>query len=424
MSRTKPIGRERGSTSVQILVILVPVFFGFMGFAIDLGRMYLVRGELKAAANAMALAAAARLAGTDASIEAATASARLVIENTGGYASKYDFGNVVIGEGTGRLTSAMPEPSFYETVAGATGEGEGVLTEAGSATARHVRVDITADAPLIFWSFLSLGQERRTPIAVRAVAGISAPLCTACGIEPIAIAPLNPEDTTHFGFTLNERYTFGYFCTGVPQPSGLQGATQRVPYMLLNRYNEEATLFPEETSQLFRIGAGGLPPSTNPARSCVAVNAQETGWVSVQPLPCQQNRVPAGVTAFACGLATRLDTTLSSQCETITEAATIVTAYTADPDTTNLDYYAAYTGNFRRVLTVVVVDTLSPAGTLTVLGFRQFLIQPDQNATTISPGDSNARFVATYIGSPVPLRQGSFSGCTLTAGPGKVVLHQ
>jgi hypothetical protein len=39
-----------------VLVILVPVLFGFMGFAIDLGRMYLIRGELNTAANAMAVA--------------------------------------------------------------------------------------------------------------------------------------------------------------------------------------------------------------------------------------------------------------------------------------------------------------------------------------------------------------------------------
>ena len=32
--------------SIQLAVILVPVVFGLMGFALDLGRLYLVRGEL------------------------------------------------------------------------------------------------------------------------------------------------------------------------------------------------------------------------------------------------------------------------------------------------------------------------------------------------------------------------------------------
>ena len=52
---------ERGATTIQLLVILVPVLFGFIGFAVDLGQLYLVRGELKVAANSMALAAAQKL---------------------------------------------------------------------------------------------------------------------------------------------------------------------------------------------------------------------------------------------------------------------------------------------------------------------------------------------------------------------------
>ncbi len=40
--------------SMQMLVFLVPVIFGLMGFALDLGRLYLVRGELMHAAEAKA----------------------------------------------------------------------------------------------------------------------------------------------------------------------------------------------------------------------------------------------------------------------------------------------------------------------------------------------------------------------------------
>ena len=47
-----------------------------------------------------------------------------------------------------------------------------------------------------------------------------------------------------------------------------------------------------------------------------------------------------------------------------------------------------------------------------------------------NPSDANGRFVATYIGSPMPLKQGNiddrfgFGVCPATSGPGKVVLHQ
>ena len=61
-TESEPVARAR--SRIQLLVILVPVLFGFMGFAIDLGRLYLIRGELNQAANAMALAAAAQLNGT------------------------------------------------------------------------------------------------------------------------------------------------------------------------------------------------------------------------------------------------------------------------------------------------------------------------------------------------------------------------
>jgi hypothetical protein len=61
---------------------------------------------------------------------------------------------------------------------------------------------------------------------------------------------------------------------------------------------------------------------------------------------------------------------------------------------------------------------------MTILGFRQFLVIPTQGATIINPADSLGRFVALYAGSVAPLKQGRFDGCQLSAGPGKVVLHQ
>jgi Flp pilus assembly protein TadG len=419
------VARERrGATAVHLLVIFVPVLMGFMGFAVDLGRLYLIRGELKTAANAMALAAASRLIGTEASSETASAAAQLAINNGGGFGDKYDFGSVVIGEGRGILTSATPEPTYYDTAGAATEQGEGGGGQATGSTARHVRIDIVADAPLIFWSFLSLGQERKTPIAARAVAGMSAPLCTACGIEPIAIQAIDASDSTDFGFTRNSRYTFGFFCTGIPAPGGLGGAPQRIQYLLLNRLNEEAALFPDESSQLFRIGANGLPPNSNPARACLTVNASEQQWANAAPVACNVNQVPATVTNFACGIANRFNPAPQTGCTEIPEVDTIASAYLADTDVTDMDDYAAYTGNMRRIITVPVVEALVPGGTMTIIGFRQFLVQPNQNDITTNPSDMNGRFVGSYIGSVVPVKQGNFGGCSQAAGPGKVVLHQ
>jgi hypothetical protein len=416
--------------SVQLLVILVPVIFGLMGFAVDLGRLYTIKGELKAAADAAALAAAAQLAGTDASTGNASAMARLTIENASGYGNRYNFAGNAIGETEGSLSSEIPEPTYHQAVVDATGtntsEGGGGGEVSGQ-LARHVKVTLRADAPLLFWGLLAAGSERKTPIEVSAVAGRSAPLCTACAIEPLAIGALDPEDTTDFGFVLAIKYTFGYSCNGTPTPSGIQGATQRIPYLLLNRYDENATLFPDENQQAYRIGAQGLPASPNPLLACVRILSEEGEqvWVNAAPNNCSQANVPSPVRSLVCGLYARFDSTIPDACVNVPEVDTMVQAYLPDVDLADLEDYAAYTGNGRRVITVPVVDALNPAGAMSVLGFRQFLVDPDPAlATTINAGDQNGRFVALYIGSVAPLRQGRFDGCQQTAGPGKVVLHQ
>jgi hypothetical protein len=415
---------------MQLLVILVPVVFAFMGFAVDLARLYLIRGELQTAANSAALAAASRLLGIDAALTQAADQAKFSFDAENGFANKYDFGAVTIGEGTGFLNSEEPSLTFFETMAAATGDGEG--GEASGATAKYAKVTITADAPLLFFSFLPIASERKTPIQISAVAGVSAPLCTACGIEPIALAALDPADLVDFGFVKNTRYTLGYVCNGTPTPSGVAGA-QRVEYMMLNRYNEEATLYPDETSQAFRIGAQGMlptaatdnstDPATFPRRACITVTTDEVVWVNAAPLNCNANRVPGPVSAFTCGLSMRFDTAVQANCANIGDVDAIAALYQVDTDITDLEDYAAYAGNGRRIITVAIVETLS-TGPVQALGFRQFLIQPDTGSTTVNAGDSNGRFVASYIGSVMPLKQGRFDGCQLAAGPGKVVLHR
>ena len=85
------------------------------------------------------------------------------------------------------------------------------------------------------------------------------------------------------------------------------------------------------------------------------------------------------------------------------------------------------------MITVAVVDTLAAAvtATMTVLGFRQFLLELNTDGTLLNAGDTNGRFVVQYIGNPKPVRQGYFDdrfqlSCPIGgfSGPGKVVLHQ
>lgn len=407
---------------MQLLVLLVPVIFGLMGFAVDLGRLYLIRGELKTAADAMALAAAQQLIGTESALDNASNTALLTLDQGSGVGNRYNFGMLQLGQSTGLLSSELPQPAYFSTLEAAVA-GDETLSEAGGTEARYVRVTATAEAPLLFWSLLSLGAERKTIVRAQAVAGISAPLCTACGIEPIAIAALDQEDPINFGFTANTRYTLAYSCTGSPSPSAISGSVQVIPYVLLDHYNAEATTLADEQTQLYRIGAQGLLPSTNSALACLAINAEKQIWTNAAPRACNQ-AVVSQVTSFLCGLATRFSAETPEACAGVPEIDSVAAAYSPDTDLTELDDYAAYTGNARRVITVAVVDSIANTSSMIVLGFRQFLVEPNPNDVTINPADRNGRFAALYIGYPVPVKQGRFDGCMITAGPGKVVLHQ
>src|SRR5262249_11268750 len=362
--------------SIQLLVIMVPVLFGLMGFALDLGRLYLVRGELQQAANAMALAAASQLIGTSASLDNATAAANRMLDNTSGTANKFNFGSLVAGAESGALTTPL-QPAFFSTytdAAAAAGNG------ADGTTATFAQINLTADAPLLFWSLLPGGEARRTTVVSRAIAGVSAPLCTACGIEPFAVAAIDANDTVNFGFgdpTAGALYTFAFQCSGTTIVPALPGTTVVVRYALLNP-NDPANAN-DESQQLYRAGFAGTGPSTSPNPTgsvvplgCFSVNdASETLWLS--PNLCGTAR--AGVPEALCGLYSRFDNANPPAiCSTnVTGFTDLALSNTQDTDvvTGGADLYSAYTGNGRRVVTLPIVNALASdvVSTMTVLGF-------------------------------------------------------
>ena len=411
----------RGAATIQLLVILVPVLFGLIGFAVDLGMIYSMKGELKAGAAAMALAGAQQLIGTDSSTTAA-ATAMSVTSNN------YYFQRFPIGQGSGTRISTISDPVYYATAADAIANGVG---GAAGAQARYVRVSVTGQMPPLFWGFLPLlTSTRNITVAATAVAGVSAPLCLACGIEPIAVAALNQSDTTDFGFTQNIEYSLSYLCTGGTPPPVLAGASQTIYYVLLNRFDPSATVFPDEGSQAFQYAAGGLPGTISnsacPAGqscACFRVNNTESLWTDATVNTC--GTVASLVTSTLCGLDARFESSPANACSNIQAVDTLSTIYTPDTDVNPYGTYNSYTGNGRRVVTIPIVDMLSSSGTMTVLGFRQFLLIPQQTPPPyIDPSNSYGSFAALYIGSVVPVPQGRFDGCQQTAGPGKVVLHQ
>lgn len=421
--QAESLALQRGAIAIHLLVILVPVLFAMIGFALDLGILYSTKGELKTAAEAMALAAAERLNGTTASTGNATTEAQNTIENTSGSGNRYYFHGLPIGQSSGNTTSTVDAPLYFASVTDALASATIPGSDVSGPQARHVRVTLTGQTQLLFWSFLPIVSDRRISVLATAVAGISAPLCQACGIEPYAVAAIDPTDLVNFGFTADTKYSFTYLCTGT-QPTLLPGATSLVSYILLNRQDPNAVLYPDPSSQVFRDAAGGLPGSTNSALSCFRVNTTEVVWPNAVANACTANTVAPLVTEALCGLASRFDSATPTVCAGIPSVDTLYTIYPPDTDTADYDGYADYTGNGRRLITVPVVDTVSDSANMTILGFRQFLVIPAQGSAIINPADSLGRFVALYAGSVAPLKQGRFDGCQLSAGPGKVVLHQ
>jgi hypothetical protein len=339
--------------------------------------------------------------------------------------NKYGFNGLPVGQTTNSLESTAPPPGYFATAADAiAANANGGVGAVGGAQAKYAVSMVSGQIPLVFWNFLPIVTSRNLTVVASAVAGISAPLCTACGIEPFTIAAIDQADTTDFGLTLNELYSFTYLCTGTPAPPILTGAQQEINYVLLNRLDPNAVVYPSEDAQIFRDGAGGLPGNTSSAQACFAVNNAELIWANAAPVACSSAAPSAVVIEALCGLDTRFEVPTNPACQTITGFDVLSTIYPADTDLNSYTTYTDYTGSGRRIITIPIVDSISATGTMNVLGFRQFLVMPNSGATALSPADQYGRFIAMYIGSVAPVKQGRFDGCQQTAGPGKVVLHQ
>ena len=232
-------------------------------------------------------------------------------------------------------------------------------------------------------------------------------------------------DAIDFGFVPQTLYTFAYTCTGNGTPGVLPGGGPIVSYVLLNRLSTATSIFAGETSQVLRMGADGLPASTVQGDACFFLNSAEAIWATADSRlrASIRQRMPLS-RRFVCGLGLRFESALQDVCTTIPESDSIASIYSQDTDLSLVADYTQYSGQGRRVITIPIVDSIANTAAMTVLGFRQFLVQPNNGATSVAAADGAGRFIAMYLGTVKPVRQGSFGGCSQAAGPGKVVLHR
>jgi hypothetical protein len=428
-------GHSQGAVTIYFLLFTLMVF-GFLVMAVDVGRMYLIQGELQTAAASAAMAAALQLVGTANATVQANHQVAASFDTTTSGENRFNLRISQIGADS-RLVTEMAvdyHSTLLDALAGVNGGQDGGIDWSSGIYPKYARVRISSQAPVVFAPLLSPAIGSLPTIAVSAVAGISIPVCTACGIDAFAVEDLSAGvDELNYGFTPGAFYTLYLTQSqqGRPRPvtqSPLAGTVAAVRYAVLNHLpGGPEELDPDGT--LFALAAGGIssaadlsPPGT------VSIGSAETGY----SIPTD-----GGFTAgqdILCGLNTRFAVDPSENiCASLASGAFsgLSLLYRTDTDLGRgtftqgealQDYATEYDGNLRRVLTIAIIDSTD---SLTVMNFRQFLIEMSPSLDQgLNPTLVSGAFIAQYLGTPVPLRCGGIGGsCRVSYGIGRIVLH-
>jgi hypothetical protein len=431
---------QGGATTIYFLLFTV-VIFGLMVMATDVGRLYLIQGELQTAADAAALASAQQLAGTASATIHSGDQVTASFDSTSGNDNRFNLRMNQLGAGgSGLVTSLEVDyfPTLLDALANVNGAQTGGIDWSTGLYPKYVRVQISAQAPLLFVPLLIRGSNSLPTVTVSAVAGISSPVCTACAIDGLAVEDqAGGSDPVNFGFLPGTFYTL--YLTPSQQtpnrpstPAAQEGTVGTVQYVILN-HTPGGPRNLDLDGSLFALAAGGIsnvagltPPGS------IAVGTVETGY------PDLTGNTSPGTTVgrdILCGLNVRFGVDPSQNiCGTLDggQFSTLWTAFSYDGDAGGgayaagaglQDYGLEYDGNRRRVLTVAVIDSVD---SLNVLNFRQFLIEMSPTETQgLNPALNTGAFRAQYLGTPVPVRCGNAGGpCTVTSGIGRTVLHK
>jgi uncharacterized membrane protein len=152
---------EKGFVLIVTCIVLA-ILMALAALGIDIGRMYVIKSELQAFADAAALNAAIQLDGTDQGLaRARTAAVELA---SGPNAMKWDMGTHAIADITASFAKgdAVPGPNSWEEKPSAAGDR------------RFVRVVASAPAPLMFLrAFQALNADFSTVTAAGAAGKIA-----------------------------------------------------------------------------------------------------------------------------------------------------------------------------------------------------------------------------------------------------------
>src|SRR3989442_9853735 len=182
---------------------------GLMVMAVDFGRFYAIQAELQTAADAAALAAATRLAGTMSSTDQADLEWNASFDSTTGNDNRFNLrlNQILFSANLLAETAASYFSSLADAI-GNTGGQTGGIDWGSLAYPKFARVQISAQAPVLFAPFLNRTPGSLPTVTVSAIAGLSAPLCTTLGIDAFAVVDRSmTTDTDNFGLMPGNWYT-------------------------------------------------------------------------------------------------------------------------------------------------------------------------------------------------------------------------
>jgi uncharacterized membrane protein len=154
-----PAARSQEGFVLIVTCIALAILIALAALGIDVGRMYVIKSELQAFADAAALNAAMQLDGTDRGLERARRAATALA--SGADAMKWDMGTQPITDITPAFAKGEAAP-----------DGDSWQAKPGTAGEQHfVRVLAAAPAPLIFLRAFQAVNSDFSRITAAGVAG-------------------------------------------------------------------------------------------------------------------------------------------------------------------------------------------------------------------------------------------------------------
>jgi hypothetical protein len=173
------------------LAVVIVIIVGLLGLSVDLGRVYIAKGELQNYADASAFAAVLQLNGLQSGVDAASSAA-------GSLPNKWDFS-------TRTITAANRTVQFGATATGTNGSWLVSPSSYEIPNITHVRVGVSTIVPLLFMPMVR-GASSQTVSAVAVGGKVSSNTVGAGNLLPMAPLAPTPGNTTTFGFQVGQQY--------------------------------------------------------------------------------------------------------------------------------------------------------------------------------------------------------------------------